>query len=113
MHADLHLLQQGRRHSRGLQPDGGLLPCYQVTMLLCLVSADQHGELRPGPRHLRQVGHHRGGGRGADQRIQADIDIIDRYLHIDTQIDTDCVLQGWRGQGGGSPGDQGGTPGPH
>ena len=90
-----------------------MLPCYNVIMLLCLVSADQHGELRPGPRHLRQVGHHRGGGRGPDQRVQADIDIIDRYLHIDTQIDTDCVLQGWRGQGGGSPGDQGGTPGPH
>ena len=35
------------------------------------------------------------------------------HLHMNTQIDTDCVLQGWRGQGGGSPGDQGGTPGPH
>ena len=49
--------------------------CYYVTMMLCLVSADQHGELRPGPCHLRQVGHHRCGGRGADKRIQADIDI--------------------------------------
>ena len=49
--------------------------CYNVTMSLCSVSADQHGELRPGPGHLRQVGHHRGGGRGPDQRIQADIDI--------------------------------------
>ena len=70
-------------------------------MMLCLVSADQHGELRPGPGHLRQVGHHRGGGRGADQRLQAgghpDIPAF-RYLlstlHMNKQIQTVCCRDG-------------------